>query len=348
MECSTMGLDKSILSTGADSLHRFASLFFLIVLCGLTVMAFSQGKPSADARAIADLCAAGDANAIAARFDADMAKAVSVDRLKQIFENLRGTAPIGKRLSESERKQDGIPVYEAVYAWGDGKIAITVTIDSSGKVSGLLLKPVKTPSLGPDPRAEYKTKAILRLPFNGEWFIFWGGDTREQNYHVDYPSQRHAYDIVIRRGGATHKGTGSSNDNYYAFGQPVLAPAEATVVRAVDGIADNKPGVMNTVRIFGNHVVLDLGNNEYAVICHFKNGSLRVKPGDHVQVGQVIGLCGNTGNSSEPHIHFHLQDGKTPGNAIGLPAPFTNYIADGKKVSLGVPVRGQIVKNATP
>lgn len=343
-----MGLDKSILSTGADGLHRFASLFFLIVLGGLTVMAFSQGKPSADARAIAELCTAGDAKAVAARFDDAMTKAISTAQLQQVFDGLRATAPFGKRLSETEKKQGDVPVYEAVYAWGDGKIAIDVVMDPSGKVSGLFLKPVKTPSLGADPKAGYKLKATLRLPFNGEWFIFWGGDTKEQNYHVAYRDQRHASDIVVHRGGVSHKGTGSNNEDYYAFGQPVLASADATVVETLDGIPDNKPGVMNTKQIYGNHVVLDLGNSEYAVICHFKNGSLRVKPGDRVKSGQVIGLCGNSGNSSEPHVHFHLQDGKTLGIATGLPAPFTNYIADGKKVSLGVPVRGQVVKNAGP
>jgi murein DD-endopeptidase MepM/ murein hydrolase activator NlpD len=325
------------------------ALATMVLLCSLFSVAgptLAQAKPSEDARAIADLCAAGNAKAVYAHFDAAMAKAISTAQLQQAFDGLRATAPFGKRLSETEKKQGSVPVYEAVYAWGDGQIAIDVVMDPSGKVSGLFLKPVKTPSLGADPKAGYKLKATLRLPFNEEWFIFWGGDTKEQNYHVAYRDQRHASDIVIHRSGVSHKGAGSTNEDYYAFGQPVLAPADAIIVESLDGIPDNKPGVMNTKQIYGNHVVLDLGNSEYAVICHFKKGSLRVKPGDHIKSGQVIALCGNSGNSSEPHIHFHLQDGKTLGIATGLPAPFSNYLVDGKKVSLGVPVRGQIVRNA--
>ncbi len=331
---------------GALATPLITIVSILLSILPIARPALAQVKTLEDARAVAELCVAGDAKAVWARFDAAMAKAVSVDQLKQIFESLRGTARFGKRLSERETKQGDMPVYQAVYAWGDGKIAITITIDSERKVSGLLLKPVKTPNLGPDPKAGYKLKATLRLPFNGEWFIFWGGDTKEQNYHVAYRDQRHAYDIVVHRNGVSHKGAGSNNEDYYAFEQPVLAPADATVIESVDGIPDNKPGVMNTKQIYGNHVVLDLGNSEYAVICHFKNGSLRVRPGDRVKSGQVIGLCGNSGNSSEPHIHFHLQDGRVLGSATGLPAPFANYLADGKRVSLGVPARGQVVKNA--
>jgi murein DD-endopeptidase MepM/ murein hydrolase activator NlpD len=151
---------------------------------------------------------------------------------------------------------------------------------------------------------------------------------------------------VIRRNGSTHKGDGKRNEDYFCFDEPLLAPADGAIVESVDGIPDNVPGVMNARQIYGNHVVIDFGNGEYGVMCHFKNGSVRVKVGDRVKSGQIVGLCGNSGNSSEPHLHFHLQDGKKLGAAIGLPAPFSGYMADGKMLRLGVPVRGQLITTA--
>jgi murein DD-endopeptidase MepM/ murein hydrolase activator NlpD len=103
---------------------------------------------------------------------------------------------------------------------------------------------------------------------------------------------------------------------------------------------------MNSRQIYGNHVVIDFSNGEFGVMCHFKKGSIRVKAGDLVKSHQILGLCGNSGNSSEPHLHIHLQDGKTLGSATGLPALFSNYMADGKMVQLGVPVRGQSISTA--
>ncbi len=72
-------------------------------------------------------------------------------------------------------------------------------------------------------------------------------------------------------------------------------------------------------RIFGNHVVLDLGNGTYAAYAHLRRGSLTVREGDRVRAGQLIARCGNSGNSSEPHLHFQLMDGPDPDTARGLP-----------------------------
>ena len=114
---------------------------------------------------------------------------------------------------------------------------------------------------------------------------------------------------------------------------------------AEDGIAENLPGVMNAEQPLGNHVILDHGNGEYSFLAHFKNGSLAVSVGDEVAAGDILGLCGNSGNSSEPHLHYHLQTTPTFGAGDGLPAQFLNYLADGKSVANGEPTRGQHIKN---
>jgi murein DD-endopeptidase MepM/ murein hydrolase activator NlpD len=211
---------------------------------------------------------------------------------------------------------------------------------------GALVQP--TTRLPRDPRAGYRPRTPLRLPFGGRWWVFWGGNTPRQNYHVAAPDQRHAFDFVGWRRGGTHRGAGTRNEDYWVWGRPILAPADGVVVTARDGIRDNRPQVeTNASRAAGNHVVLDLGNGEFALLAHLRRGSVRVEAGDRVRAGQVLGVCGNSGNSSEPHLHFHLQDrARLFGSAKGLPVRFTDYLADGRAVRRGSPVQGQFVEDA--
>ncbi|MEU5578285.1 M23 family metallopeptidase [Streptomyces huasconensis] len=127
------------------------------------------------------------------------------------------------------------------------------------------------------------------------------------------------------------------NRAFPAFGAPLLAAGDATVVHAEDGQRDHLSrnslaallyffvieGIGRTVggarRVVGNHVVLDLGGGTYALYAHVKQGSLAVKAGDQVVAGQRLGSCGNSGNSTEPHLHFQLMDGPDLNMARGVP-----------------------------
>ncbi|MFF4491344.1 M23 family metallopeptidase [Streptomyces sp. NPDC001544] len=122
-----------------------------------------------------------------------------------------------------------------------------------------------------------------------------------------------------------------------AFGAPLLAVADATVVRATDDQRDHLsrtslPALLYLTfleasvrdlfgvrRIVGNHVVLDLGDGTYALYAHVRRGSLTVREGDRVHAGQTLAACGNSGNSTEPHLHFQLMDGPDPDTARGVP-----------------------------
>jgi murein DD-endopeptidase MepM/ murein hydrolase activator NlpD len=117
------------------------------------------------------------------------------------------------------------------------------------------------------------------------------------------------------------------------------------VVSALGDVPDNpRPGQkIAGVAAPGNHVVIDHGRGERSLLAHFRQGTLRVREGQRVQQGQVLGLCGNSGNSSQPHVHYHLQTGKRFGEGLGLPAFFNGYLADGVPVASGEPQRGQVV-----
>lgn len=296
----------------------------------------------AQGRAVATRIKAGDAVAIFARFSPGMKRAVPQEKLKTLLTQILASGPLTTREGESVHPASKVSDYVTSLRQGDHVLHVQVVFDRASLVSGLLLS--LRPALPPDPQGRYRTKTRLRLPFEGQWWVFWGGNTEAQNYHVVAHDQRHAYDFCVWRQGGTHSGAGTRNSDYWAWGRSVLAPASAVVVEAVDGLPDNTPGRMDPTHPAGNHVVLDFGNGEYGLIAHLQRGSVRVHPGDPVQARQELGLCGNSGNSSEPHVHMHLQDrAKLFGDAVGLPLTFTDYRADGRFVLRGVPIQGQFV-----
>ena len=191
---------------------------------------------------------------------------------------------------------------------------------------------------------DYHTKASMRLPFDGEWLVAWGGRTLKKNHHAVAPDQRFAYDLVIEKDGKTHA-EGNPNENHFCWNQPIYAPAAGKVVFVKDGVEDNAPGKMNPSEAAGNYVVLEIGAEEYALMAHFRNGSVAVKTDDAVKQGELLGRCGNSGNSSEPHLHFHLQTKPKFGEGEGLPAEFVGFLAGRKVVARGELRRRQLVRN---
>jgi murein DD-endopeptidase MepM/ murein hydrolase activator NlpD len=126
-------------------------------------------------------------------------------------------------------------------------------------------------------------------------------------------AQRFAIDWVQKReSGQTWVTDQLKNENYRCYGAEALAVADGVVVAVKDGIPQNIPGATSRAvpitleTVGGNHVILDLGQGRYAFYAHLQPGSLRVNVGDKVRRGQVVGLVGNSGNSTEPHLHFHI------------------------------------------
>ena len=121
------------------------------------------------------------------------------------------------------------------------------------------------------------------------------------------------------------------------YGKPVHAVADARVAVAVDGLPNSPPGKLppglKIEEADGNHVILDLGDGRFAVYAHLQPHSVRVKPGAQVRRGDVLGLVGTSGNSSEPHLHFQVSDGPSALVSNGLPYLLRSFSARQRGVS---------------
>ena len=149
------------------------------------------------------------------------------------------------------------------------------------------------------------------------------------NGNVYFP-ERYAIDFVqLGSDGKSYKGDAKDNHSYHAYGADILAVADGKVVDVKNGIPDNVPGStagpITLSTIGGNYVIEDLGNGAYAFYAHLKPDSVKVKAGDRVKRGQVLALLGNSGNSTEAHLHFHIISRPSPLGGNGLPYAFDHF-----------------------
>ncbi|MEO6818841.1 MAG: peptidoglycan DD-metalloendopeptidase family protein [Ginsengibacter sp.] len=272
-------------------------------------------------------------------FSTEMQKALPFDKTIDFLTGLKNQA--GKITSREFVKYKNTYASYKTY-FERGLFSLNISIDDSAKINGLFITPFRPDSLPKMIRNATK----LRLPFKGEWTVIWGGDTKELNYHVESIAQKNAFDIVIENDqGISYKTDGKTNDDYYAFGKELLAPCDGEVVLVVDGIKDNMPGTLNPMYVTGNTVIIKTANKEYLFFAHFKQHSIKVKQGQKVVTGELLGLCGNTGNSSEPHLHFHIQNVEDMIVATGVKCYFDNINVNGALTHDYSPVKGDKIRN---
>jgi murein DD-endopeptidase MepM/ murein hydrolase activator NlpD len=125
------------------------------------------------------------------------------------------------------------------------------------------------------------------------------------------------------------------------YGRTVLAPAAGLVVAAHDGEPDVPIGEKGKGDDLGNHVALEVAPAQFLFIAHMQPGSIAVRTGDRVAPGQPLGRVGNSGISSEPHVHIHLQDSARRHLAEGIPFFFSDYCAGSEFVPRGMPNGGR-------
>jgi Peptidase family M23 len=188
-----------------------------------------------------------------------------------------------------------------------------------------------------------------RLPFDGIWYV-----SAEHSYldpHKRFLAETFAYDFVqIGANGKSFQRDGKNNVDYYAYGKKVLAAKDGTVLSVRSDVIENTPGeTVNTAIPGGNVVIIDHGNGQYGYYAHLKPSSSAVKVGAHVKAGDPIGEVGNSGDSTEPHLHFHVMNKPDPAEADGIPASFENWIAQAysrlpSARQLGILPRGEFVQ----
>ncbi len=207
------------------------------------------------------------------------------------------------------------------------------TSDSTEVLSGTLINV--------EPRA-----VAISPPVRGEWAAFNGPSNSSGHRRLVLGlegrtaiGQRFAIDYLQLDSAGKSSRPGADplkNSSYYAYGTELLAVADGIVVETKDSIPENIPGAnsravnIDMITVGGNHVALDIGGGHYALYAHVQPGSLRVKVGDHVKRGQVLALLGNTGNSTEPHVHFQIADGPTFLSSEGLPYALPSFEVVGR------------------
>ncbi|MDR1169942.1 MAG: peptidoglycan DD-metalloendopeptidase family protein, partial [Prevotellaceae bacterium] len=191
-----------------------------------------------------------------------------------------------------------------------------------------------------------KNTTKLILPFDDEWTVVWGGDTKDLNYHIENVVQKNAFDFLVKdNDGRTYKTNGAFNEDYYAFGKKIIAPCDGRIVLSVDGIKDNIPGKVDLYFVPGNTVIIKTVNDEYILFAHLKQYSVKVKEGQDVQQGDIIGYCGNSGNSTEAHLHFHIQNTEDMNTSTGIKCYFEKITVNNKDVSDYSPVKNEKIEN---
>jgi murein DD-endopeptidase MepM/ murein hydrolase activator NlpD len=220
---------------------------------------------------------------------------------------------------------------------------------TSGAISGLWWSGWKRDGVRWAAVSHFENASLDRLPFDGTWQIAEGGDNESQNAHHGLRVQHLAMDIVKidDSGRRTHAGGDRTrNESYLSWGQPLYSPIQGTIEIATDGIPDNLPGEKNGQMVYGNSVMIRDPAGSVVVMAHFKNGSVTKRRGDQVQAGELLGLCGNSGNSREPHLHFQVQSEMGYEKGVAVRPVFRSLVLNGKPTRPYSPVKGDIVANA--
>ena len=170
--------------------------------------------------------------------------------------------------------------------------------------------------------------APLALPVQGTWQVRSLGLRTAPEPRADERSVRRSLDLaIVDSTGQSHRGEGLENHDYHAYGQPIHAMDAGQVVMVVDGVPDHEPGVRGAYRL-GNTIVIRHAGNLHSVYAHLRPGRARVRSGDAVERGQVLGESGNSGFSTLPHVHVHLQDDFIIGKAWGVEAVFADPVVE--------------------
>ncbi|MEN8177882.1 MAG: M23 family metallopeptidase [Pseudomonadota bacterium] len=162
----------------------------------------------------------------------------------------------------------------------------------------------------------------LSFPFHeGTYLVGHGGSSSIVNHHYGHKSQKYALDILrLYPWGGRAKGVYPDMITAYAtYHTPIYSPCAGSVAAVINNLPDQPPGHFDRDNPAGNYVAVECGGI-VVYLAHFSTGSIIVNVGDFVDADTELGLSGNSGNTSEPHLHIHAEEGKYPGVFSGSPA----------------------------
>jgi hypothetical protein len=191
---------------------------------------------------------------------------------------------------------------------------------------------------------------IYSLPFKGEWFVANSGNTKVTSHSWGLITQRYAYDFVVLDSYKLSFNKKANNiNNYYCYNKGIISAQEGVIIKIVNNINDYKK-VGNysldwkTKNVIGNHIIIKHNNGEYSLYAHLKKQSIKVKKGDNVEKGELLAYCGNSGRSTEPHLHFQIMKNPNFFFAKSLKIKFGN-ISDSNENEIVFIEKNNIVKN---
>jgi murein DD-endopeptidase MepM/ murein hydrolase activator NlpD len=276
------------------------------------------------------------------RFAERGAKMQEAGVLKQIAFQFCGNdliAPSVKLAGPTLNRDQALLVTQQVFSFRDARDTLRIRVYGNGgsgatEISGTL--PI---------RSDFAKNRYI-FPLRGVSYVGWGA-----SFHTGHRwaiPEEFALDIAkIGGNGLSHKGKGTRFEDYYAYGAEVLAAADGKVIGALNDQAEDPSAMQrpdesqesyferlqkeqagrlakSDANVTGNYVLIDHGKSEYSFYAHLQRGSVRVHVGDQVKAGAVIGKLGSSGNSTEPHLHFHVCDKADSLMSAGLPVNFSN------------------------
>jgi murein DD-endopeptidase MepM/ murein hydrolase activator NlpD len=247
-------------------------------------------------------------------------------------------APGIKLAGPALRTNEGLVVMNQVFAFNEGRDTLRVRVE--GTSAG---EPAELTATLPVTRDFSKTSWLF--PLRGVSYVGWGASLHTAHRWVS--PEAYALDIArVGAGGLTYRGEGTRFTDYYAYGTEIYAAAAGKVIESANDvpedpaflqlpnestdayfarIRENQAKLMKSeTGLMGNYVLIDHGNREQSVYAHLQPGSVRVRPGDSVAAGALLGRLGSSGNSTEPHLHFHVCSGASALQCNGLPVNFSN------------------------
>lgn len=205
-------------------------------------------------------------------------------------------------------------------------LKLPITIQAIEQLLSMLIIPIIDK---PMPSVEnYRGKIEYSLPLKGNWVVVNGGVTKAFSHSWSINSQRYAYDFIkLDENGKSYSGDQMNLNSYYSYNQEILAPADGLVIKVYnsqkDSVIMKKHGVDPLAKhLAGNYIIIKHDNDEYSFLAHLKQNSMTIKENETVKRGQKIALCGNSGNTTEPHLHFQIQNRKSFIFSSGIPICF--------------------------